>query len=424
MKMYDASYTNYLKFARKHAGMHVGAHIGVHVGMHMDMPGDWPIDRHLSMGMGMGTDVSMHAGSQAGLDAGSAHFACLKQDDAECEQGGNVSCRIPGDEPEEGRGDVVSLGECIGRPHELEIGNDHVKPFGEGVLFMDDRSSEDVIADGADEEEADANDQGHDLFDACGNSNRQGGKHEHRPENHDDSDQALGVNVGGDGLDFPILADDECHGPGKGQPDAPEHDEGRDERLAVVVVSRSGEYDREKNSTESESGHGSIDMIACGLHDLLSNGEQEHRRERPIGDEQRGGDADEFSENEKRSSHGFADDGEYGVVFDFAVEHAGGCERRKHQADQKQRGQSHVDQEFVVVVHGVGREHGIEHHGKAADENQDHEDGLTNGFNKRVVGDDVKLIEGSHDRRANREMERSRVGWGVNQTNSERNISR
>jgi len=140
---------------------------------------------------------------------------------------------------------------------------------------------------------------------------------------------------------------------------------------------------------QAERHHRRVEDI-LGTHarlDSMADGQQEHQSEQPIRGGNRPADAEKLPDHDERSAHRFADHGEHGLVLDLPGQHARRRECRHQKAEQKQRAEAEVDQQFVVVFERVAGDVEVENQRQQPATDQYRLDRLADRFHEGIPGE-------------------------------------
>ena len=201
----------------------------------------------------------------------------------------------------------------------------------------------------------------------------------------------------GNRLELPVLINYQYQQPSQAVQDCIVNRKGRGEDPVVEVVPSCRDQGGKAESAKCESKHRPVNVIAGGLHHLMSHIEQVDHGQGQVGQSQCGCYTKVFAQYEQGAGDRFAHDRQGRTTLDFSVQYARCREGGQQQSSQKQRAEAQVDHQFVVIFEGVGRQWRIEPQANRAADHQNHEHGLADRLDESIKTQCGKLAKHMDD---------------------------
>lgn len=331
-----------------------------------------------------------------------ADFASLEECYGQSEHGNCEEGNVCGGQSEVCEAEVVFLCERIAHEQYLDVWCDNVDDVSEAFdecICAGFHLACDIFAGSTEEEHCEAYEESHKL---CQSGRTRNGDGAQCPESlgdecygHDElcQSEVVFAELCSDGLKGPVFVYHEDEDVGDCQCDGDSGCEGRREYPVVEIVApeRDDNCDDERADAEAYDRH--IESRGGGFHYLMSDCEQENECPYPCSESNCADDAEELADDEYGSVDWFADNGEYGFVVDFFCHDTGCDECAENDAEEKNRTESDVDHNFIIVVEGVAAECWVEYEYTCGYEQNNDEDGLSNRFDECVTRNGPDLCE-------------------------------
>ncbi len=160
----------------------------------------------------------------------------------------------------------------------------------------------------------------------------------------------------------------------------------------IEVVSSHCNNQRNTHGKTHEYNHGHVEGGTDGLHNAMPDAKEQGEAKKPEGDCFCGEDAQEFTQDKEGFGDWFRNHGEHGFVFNLRGEDARGDERREGDRENIDGTHAVTDHENVIVSHGVTGNREVDDEAKKANQDNDHEDRLSDTLREGVPCDREKLL--------------------------------
>ena len=155
----------------------------------------------------------------------------------------------------------------------------------------------------------------------------------------------------------------------------------------IEIVSSQCNKQRNANGKPHEQYDGHVEGCADGLHDAVSDAKKQRQTQEPKGSSLGSEYAQKFTKDKEGFGNGLGDHSKDSFVFDLRSQNTGRNECRERYSEYVDRAHAVANHEDIVVFHGVAGNREVNDEAKKANQNNEHEDRLSDTLREGVPCD-------------------------------------